>query len=76
MKKDLSIREFRVVSTEDGFEPEKYTLDELMSEDGMEITYSLQEIFDDILSLGVNESLVFKPLRDNAKENGIILRIK
>lgn len=44
--------------------------------DDYEFIYALQEIADDVLDLKINESLYFKPNRDNELAKGIITRVK
>lgn len=69
-------RKYKVVGFESHttFEVE-YSLKELLKDDNVELTYSLQERLDDILDLDVNRSLFFS-FRDFPQNKGVILRIE
>ena len=75
----ITNRTYSVIEVQNGviakntFTFEQIVLDE---KSGYEIVYAMQEVFDAILDLQVNDSMYFQPNRDNKSSKGIIVRTK
>lgn len=75
MSRNISFRKFKVIGFEAGHEVNlEYTLNKLLSDDGTEVLYTLQEEIDNILNLREGESHFVSLNRGNQDSKGIILR--
>ena len=76
MKNLSSKRLFKVVGFEKSQKVSKtYTLAQLLTDDGFELTYSLQEIMDKILDLKINQTLFVDVIRGCEDSKGVLIRI-
>lgn len=72
-----SKRKYKVVGIESDNTTvdETYTLEMLLTDDGYEITYSLQDQLDEILDLKLNGMMYLSLKRDCDESKGVIKRI-